>query len=273
MMSISVALAAKDPNATVVLGRLGFAFASAIPFCVIWMVDALVSSPRVPRPRLAVPVIFGLFFVFVSLSDWIVIGATAGVPRANFVYGPAYRAFGIYFLLAFGTGLYTLLRTIKSAVGIRRLQLHYLLLSISVTGIGAVTTNLIIPLIWGTSRYSALGPYFTLFFFSFFAHAIIRYRLMDIKVVIRQGVVYVSAIIISASVFLLFADLLRILAGYDKDHVPLLEALVAAILLSIFFQPLKNRIQTSLNRYVYRETYDYQRTVREASRRLSTILD
>src|SRR5262245_52782045 len=104
MMTISVALAATDLNVTVMLGRLGFAFASAIPFCLIWMVHALANSDDAPRLRISVPALFCLAFVAVSLSDWIVAGARPGTPRANFIYGPAYRAFGIYFLLVFGTG-------------------------------------------------------------------------------------------------------------------------------------------------------------------------
>jgi len=73
-----------------------------------------------------------------------------------------------------------------SATGIRKLQLRYLLLGILIGGIGAITTNLLIPLVWKTSRYSTLGPYFSLVVAGFAAHAIIRHRLMDIKVVIRK---------------------------------------------------------------------------------------
>src|SRR4029453_5116353 len=61
--------------------------------------------------------------------------------------------------------------------------------------------------------------------------------------------------------------------GYEKDSIPLPQAVSVAIILAIFFQPLKAKLQRSLNRYVYRETYDYQRTIRDASRRLSTILE
>src|SRR4029453_19471725 len=60
--------------------------------------------------------------------------------------------------------------------------------------------------------------------------------------------------------------------GYEKDSIPLPQAVSVAIILAIFFQPLKAWLQRSLNRYVYRETYDYHRTIRDASRRLSTIL-
>jgi len=274
ILTISLALATTQPRYTVLLGRVGFAFASGIPFSLVWMVDS-VSDPR-RRTRFAQLLTFGILcavFAAASFSPYVLADAKPSLPRTAFVYGPLHRFFGIYFFACFASGIYTLYSTIKSASGIDRLQLRYLILGISLTGLGAMTTNLLIPLIWRTSRYSFLGPYFSLLFFSFSAHAIIRHRLMDIRVVIRQGVVYFSAILTSAMLFLLAAEFLRRLAGYDQDHVPLFEALVVATALAIFFQPLKNSLQRWLNRYLYRETYDYQRTVRAASRQLSTMLE
>src|SRR5262249_52323864 len=89
----------------------------------------------------------------------------------------------------------------------------------------------------------------------------------------RKGVVYVCTISTIAFSFLLAAELLKRLGAYHRDNISILEALLLALALAIAFQPLKNLLHTSLNRYLYREHYDYQRTVREASRRLSTILD
>lgn len=272
--AISLALAAHDLYYTAVLGRVGFAFAGAIPFSLVWMVDAIAHSPgRYRIIRVVLPGALSLCFVLLSFSRLIVSGAISGPSRSNFVYGPLHPFFAAYFVLSFASGIYTLSQTIASASGILRLQLHYLLVGISLAGAGAVTTNLLLPLILNTSRYSVLGPYFSLFFFSLFAHAIIRYRLMDIRVVIRQGVVYISAILVAAALFLITAISLRRLAGYSSDSVPLFDALVAVIIIAISFHPLKEWIRFSLNRYLYRETYDYQRTVREASRRLSTLLD
>jgi len=274
IISISFALSATSIAQTVFLGRFGFAFASAIPFTLLWMFDSFAVRQDDGRPRIHIilPGVSCGAFILLSFSPWIVVGATPGPFKANFVYGPAHRLFGLYFLLCFAFALYTLWKTTRAASGLRKLQLRYLLLGILLGGAGAITTNLLVPLFFKTSRYSALGPYFSLLVVSFSAHAIIRYRLMDIRVVIRKGVVYVCAIVASASIFALFVQSLKRLTGYERDSIPVVQALVAAVLLAIFFQPFKGWIQRSLNRYLYRETYDYQRTIREASRQLSTIL-
>ena len=238
------------------------------------MFDAFsADSGRRPKLRILIPGVSCAAFVLLSVSPWIVAGAIIQPDRASFIYGPAHRAFGVYFLLCFLLALFTLGQTIRSAAGTRKLQLRYLLLGILLGGAGAISTNLIIPLLWKTSNYSFLGPYFSLLVVSFSAHAIIRYRLMDIRVVIRKGVVYVSAIIASVSVFLGIAQIYKLLSGFDTSRIPLAEALVLAIIVAIVFQPLKSRIQKSFNRYVYREEYDFQRTIREASREISSTLD
>jgi PAS domain S-box-containing protein len=274
IICISFALASRQADTVITLGRLGFAFASAIPFSLLWMFDAFsVDASKSPRLKILLPASFCAVFILLSLSPWIVVGAVIGPERANFVHGPAHKLFGIYFLLCFVLASFTLWRTIRSAAGVRKLQLRYLLLGILLGGTGAITTNLLIPLVWNTSRYSALGPYFSLLVVSFSAHAIIRYRLMDIRVVIRQGVVYVSAILTSILVFLAIVKIYQLTSGFDTSNIPLAEALIMATLVAVVFQPLKAWIQRSFNRYVYREKYDFQRTIREASRQLSSTLD
>jgi signal transduction histidine kinase len=273
IVAISFAVAAHEPSRILIWARIGFAFAAAIPFSMLRMVEAASSSYR-PRPlSVFVPPILCVLFVLASFTPLIVVRAFPGFQRPHLVYGPLHKFFGVYFIICFVSGLYTLWRTLSASSGANRLRLRYLLLGIALTGIGATTTNLFIPLLWNSSRYSFLGPYFSLLFFSFSAHAIIRHRLLDTKIVIRRGVVYLCALLTSAFLFVLVADVIGRTAGYDRGRIPLHHALLAALGLAILFQPLKASLQRWLNKYVYREAYDYQRTVRDASRRLSTMLE
>ncbi len=189
------------------------------------------------------------------------------------VYGPFYSLFGLYFLGFFLYSIVFLFKKKGFSTGLVKLQLRYLILGLLVPGLAAMVTNLIIPLLFGTSRFARYGPFFSIIFLIFSAHAIIRYRLMDIKVFIQKGVVYVCAITVAMSIFIALVGLGSHIRAYDKDSIPLGAAVAIAVLVAIFFQPLKRWLQDSLNRYLYRQTYDYQRTLREASRQLSKILD
>jgi PAS domain S-box-containing protein len=73
--------------------------------------------------------------------------------------------------------------------------------------------------------------------------------------------------------FLSVASILGLLTDHSTEKVPLQEAVFIALIIAALFQPLRTRLNTSLNHYFYRAVYDYRDTVREASRQLSTILD
>jgi PAS domain S-box-containing protein len=235
------------------------------------------SLDDAPERRHSKPFLFlggaCVLFIILSLSPLIVAGSARASSGRNFIYGPLHPFFGVYFLSAFGFAIYRLVRQLRSASGVRKLQLRYLMLGILLGGIGAITTNLVIPLAWGTSQYSLLGPYFTLLVAGFAAHAIIRYRLMDIRVVIKGGVVYASGIAVAVSLFVGFTILVRLFTGDHTDNISFSAAIVIALVTAVLFQPLNTALRTLLNRYLYRRSYDYQRTIRDASRRLSTILD
>ncbi len=189
------------------------------------------------------------------------------------VYGPLHKVFGLYIYSSLGYGLFILLQKLRRARGLIKLQLRYVFLGIFTFVLGATTTNLLIPLIFRTSYFSGYGPIFMMIMIATTAHAIIRHRLMDIKVVIQTGTVYVCAVGVAAFIFIALAGLLSSIEAYALGSIPLGAAVALAVIVAIVFQPLKRWIQNSMNRYFYRETYDYQRTVGEASRRLNAILD
>jgi PAS domain S-box-containing protein len=272
--SISLYLSTRDSDPNIFLGRLGFASATAIPFSLLWMFESLQDNPTLrARRTLSWAALVCSTFVVLSLTPLIVAGSAASSTGRNFIYGPLHPLFGAYFLTCFVIAIYRLSKQLRSASGMRKLQLRYLLLGILLGGAGGTTTNLVVPLVWGTSRYSLLGPYFTLIMAGFAAHAIIRYRLLDIRVVIKSGVVYASGIAVAVSLFVSITSLLRLVTGDRTDSISLTAALAIAVVTAVLFQPLNTSLQTLLNRYLYRRRYDFQRTVRDTSRGLSTILD
>jgi PAS domain S-box-containing protein len=272
--SISLYLSTRDSDPNIIWGRLAFASASAIPFSFLWMFESL-SDETTTRANKGLRWAGAacICFVFLSLTPLIAAAPAEGSTGRNFVYGPLHPLFGVYFLACFGFAMYRLAKQLKRASGIRRLQLRYLLLGILLSGAGGITTNLIVPLLSGTSRYSLLGPYFSLILAGFAAHAIIRYRLMDIRVVIKTGVVYASGLAVAVSLFIALTTFLRVVTGQHTATLSFSAAVGIAVVTAVLFQPLNSRLQKLLNHYLYRRSYDYQRMIRDASRRLSTILD
>lgn len=274
IVSITIALSLDDLSKAVIFGRLAFAFAGSIPFTFLLVFHAFPIAQRPPTTRgVALPGILCLLFIVLSFTPLIVAGAQRSASKTNFVYGPLHPVFSIYVAGTLGYALYALWRKLRLATGIRKLQLRYLLLGILLGASGAVTTNVVIPLIWKTSQYSVLGPYFSLLLVSFSAHAIIRHRLMDIRLVVKRGFVFLLSVATAGLIFIAVLTAVATLTATNAQDLPLTLQIAVALGVALAFQPLKQRIQTALDRYLYRESYDHRAIIREASRTVASLLN
>src|SRR4030095_14165837 len=82
--SISLYLSIRDTDPNILLCRIGFASASAIPFSLLWMFESLDDSPR-RQPSRSILWAGGAcaLFIALSLSPLIVAGCTPPPPGAN----------------------------------------------------------------------------------------------------------------------------------------------------------------------------------------------
>jgi PAS domain S-box-containing protein len=105
------------------------------------------------------------------------------------------------------------------------------------------------------------------------AYAIVRYRLMDVDILFRRGYAYTLA---TLCVLAAFYGIIFTLANLVQKNFQDLgnTGLVTIMLVAAFlFQPLRNWIQERLDRYFYRDQYDYRRTLVEFARELSSETD
>jgi two-component system NtrC family sensor kinase len=107
-----------------------------------------------------------------------------------------------------------------------------------------------------------------------FASAIVRYRLMDVEVIIKRALVYAAAL---AAIAAIYAVLLRIAGAIffrdaDQPSNPVI-ALLATFVVVLLSRPVKNAIQTGLDRVYYRDRYDYRRALVGFARDLNSDLD
>jgi Signal transduction histidine kinase involved in nitrogen fixation and metabolism regulation len=230
------------------------------------------ALPRT-KPFFVIAVSAVLISILSTTSPWIVASAYNTSRGRVLTYGPLYPAFAAYVFACIGYSLVLIVKRTRSARGAERQQLTYLFIALLVPGLLGISTNLVIPLVTRSSQFSQYGPLFSVLMVAMIAHAIIRYRFMNVRLIFRRGVVYLMATI-TAGVFLvcmLFAA--DKLTGGTADDAPLEIQVIVGLMVAIAFRPLKDRIQVWLDHYVYRETYDYQKTIRDASRTIASILD
>jgi len=105
------------------------------------------------------------------------------------------------------------------------------------------------------------------------AYAIVRYRFLDVELIVRKGLAYVllSGFVIGLYLLLVVAAgrLVLLLTGSGSQ----LFTIFATVVIAVLFNPAKNRIQSFVDRRFYRRHFSYREDVRKLSHQLVRVLD
>ncbi len=107
-----------------------------------------------------------------------------------------------------------------------------------------------------------------------FGHSVVRYRLMDVDVVVRRALVYAStAILIAMMIGTVALGLVYLAVGSDLSTTEItLRALIAIVAMAaivMLSEPLKNFLQERVERYFYGTRYDLRSGLLDFGRTLS----
>ena len=184
--------------------------------------------------------------------------------------GPLLWVYAVWFTCGVLAGLVHLATKYRLARGIERLQLRYILFGCIGLTIAGSLPNLFIPLFMHSTRYAPLGPLASLFVTTTTTLSIIRYRLLDISLVLRAGVVYSVTIGVLALLFALLvnpADAVLITYLHLPAHS---GVFLLSFLMALSFQFVSGRLQRLINqRLFYQGVYDFRLTLRDACHALA----
>jgi len=103
------------------------------------------------------------------------------------------------------------------------------------------------------------------------AYAVLRYRLLDISVVVRKGLIYSLLTATLTAVFILLSLLVGLLFESLTDQPPLLAMAISAVVVALLSQPVRGRIQAFVDRAFFRRDEEVRQTLTAFSRTLSTL--
>lgn len=104
-----------------------------------------------------------------------------------------------------------------------------------------------------------------------FASAIVRYRLMDIEVIIKRALVVSAVGLVLVVIYQGTLGLVGLLSGHQEQNE--FWALFATLVVVLVAPWLWNAIQGGLDRLYYRDRYDYRRALVTFARELNSDLD
>jgi len=259
-----------SPWAYLAFAATGLLPATFLAFAQYFPTPAQRPTKWILRLSLSIGVAFAVLSLTTRLILKDVIMTPAGPARET---GPLYPTFAAYFLVTWFAALAILISKWTRARGLARAQLQYLIVGFAVGGGGAITSNLIVPLLTGDAAHTWIGPHFVLISVAMDAHAIVRHRLMSVRLVIHRSLTFTLAVVVS----LLPVVALLVLAWPKlSDHFTSEElgaVILAVVAVSLLIPLIRDAAGRLLDRYVYRTHVNYQRTLREASKALTQVLD
>src|SRR2546428_311363 len=256
-------------------GRFTFASAALIPAASLAFIYRYPAQNGWPTSIVVRGVLWAAGIISVaSISTPLLVVDNLITPEGlSRTTGPLYPLFATYFLFAWTSTLTLLAVKWMRAKGLARARLQHVGMAFAISGAGAIGANLAFPVLTGKSTYSWVGPYFGLILTALVAHAIIRHRLMDLRLVVHRGLTFAIAMLLSlcpvAIALVFFWPTLAKHFGPDE----LILLLVATVVVTLLVPPTRDIARRLLDRYVYRTRANYQRTVREASKMLTRVLD
>lgn len=258
---------------TIFLLRNSYAAGVLVAPCALAFVLVFIQEKIEPKKILPLYISSIILFLLtyfngliIKKADSIFLGGFSGE------FGPLFPIFSIYSILLVLFTLSKLFIETKKAQGIKRLQLQYFSLGMFLFGSIASLCSFILPLL-GINRLIPLDSPTSLFFIIFTAYAITRYRLMDIRLVIKRSVTYLLLIISIAAAYLVVAYAiiapLTNLLGISRQ----IFFAVWGLVIVFAFQPIKKYIDRATDRVFFKGTRDYNAILSELSQNMSLVVD
>lgn len=256
-------------------GRVVYVFAGAVPFFFLLFATFFPNSKRAANYFLIIPVTLVLVVSTLAsmwgsyiISDAVIID---GVNSLNYGWGNIF--YGAYVLLFFLWGFILLLTRFRGSSGIVRSQLKLIIVGAALTLLISFFNNVILTFL-GDFKYNWIGPSSTLIMVGFIGYAISRYRLMDIRSIIKKSSVFaLLVVIIGASLVLLSTLITKIFESFFYDGLNLVSIFLTAIVITIFFQPLKSLLEKITNKFLFIRTYNSSEVLLKTNEIISSTID
>ncbi len=181
---------------------------------------------------------------------------------------PTYFFYTIGFSLLMGWGFFHLLARYRESTGRQKMQIRYVVAGTGIAAAFGSYFNLWLPWIGDTSLMW-LGPHFSLFMIGFISYAIVKHRLMDIRLILSRTIVYS---LLLASTLVLYTMLILLAQRFFQDKTGYTTSIViGSLLIALGFEPLKKLFQKTTEKIFFRGDLDPQRLLGELSEIFSRV--
>ncbi len=215
---------------------------------------AIGGKRRAPRTTLAwtfgadMALIYSVLFRPIHEEPWILI------PFGIYVYGGLYRCM---------FELYQQWRRTTSRVA--KTRIRYLLTG----GAVAITLSLTETLPYFGTAGPTIGNVLTILYLYFLSQTLFRYRLLDLNELLGKMIVLGTLVVLLWAVY----GLLLAWLGSGQEGLWLLNSLVASFVILVLFEPVRSRLENTINGWLVRQRHELRGRIADVRRELSEAVD
>ena len=163
----------------------------------------------------------------------------------------------------------SIIRESRAASGIRQNQLRYLVISLTLGYFGGITNFLS----WYDIPVPPYGNVLVSAYVVLFSYSVIKFQLLDIKVVVKKSLIYALLLLLLVVPCYLLLVLAQWVTFGSINYSFSLVSLGLFILVGFFFPRLRFQTEEALERVLFKRRVDYRETLLHSSKEMVSIID
>lgn len=224
---------------------------------------------------IAVSLIAGIFALAILATNVLINGLVHKPWGFDLTYNSiGFNAFMALFLSLVIVSVINLILNYRKSNRLNKQQLQYLFFGFSLFVISIIFFDILMPQLTGGEMYYKFGSYSVVFFIGFTTYAIVKHRLMDIRMVVARSVAY-SLIIATLAAFYagaIFAANALIFPGSNPTDAYIAYQAFLGLLMALTFQPLRRFVTRITDKVFFKNQYDQGQLLDDISHKIGETI-
>ncbi|MCX6786120.1 MAG: ATP-binding protein [Candidatus Komeilibacteria bacterium] len=251
-------------------------FASAVFVGYSWLMFVLnffQGNRLIVKPVIKIITFFiSLLLALLSFTNLIIFNISFSNGSIRFDNGYLWLFYALAVIAFFVISYAILILNLLKSRGLMRMQILYIFLGFSISSIIALVINLFLSNSL-TVDQSRIGLYGIIVFIICTFYAVIKYRLMDIRIVAGKIISYLLIAAFAYVTFYAVTGLNNSFFGSIFTTNAYLLGIPLALCFSIIFTPFQRLVQKLTKHYLFAGVYNSQETLENLTNQLTTIIN
>ncbi len=269
--SLFLSLYATDANTALVFSKLLHLWAIILPSVYVHFVLSFLKETEKFKKIINVSYGVALFLILCNFSPWFL--NVSYQEAFDFYVTKPLMLYPIHMVVFAASVLFAILRlyvSFRKSSGLEKKQIGVFFFS-SIIGYSGGLTNYLINYNISIFPLYPFGNYTICVYVLMMGFGILRYKLLDIHIIIRRTFVFAGSFI---SLWFMVALLTILFRDYLDQYInvtPRVSRGISILVAMFLFDPLRNWLTNFTDKFLFQKKYDYHKLLKDASRGMSNI--